>query len=311
MPLALQACEIYQAVHAAAKMTHALQRHARKWSEQSQSKQNNFVDFFTLNFEEETMQRNLWMEMVATAMAVLVLAGCEKNDPASSNENSPIATEDAAESIASAVGSDNGGAMDQLADVAELASISGLHGQDGAVLGKLNEAADIDTSYDPGTGTWTVVISRERGNPDEPYYAAFSRTYMYQFLNKDGDPQKYWLVRNGGQVDTAYTIKFNIVEGTGTHHTPHLSQQLKDLSGSFTATGTNTPLITVNGTYSRSAADTISTRNAVRTLDYTLSLNFIDIKIPRGNHGRQSNQRRSGNYTATATPTRFFVPRRT
>ncbi|MGH7493614.1 MAG: hypothetical protein ACREOO_14650 [bacterium] len=250
------------------------------------------------------MKRNFWMTMAATATAVFILAGCDKNDPASSNENSTMATEDAAESIASAVGSDNGGAMDQLADVAELASIAGIQGQDGAALGKRNEAADVDTSYDPGTGTWTVIISRERGNPDGPYYAAFSRTYTYQFLNKDGQPQKYWRVRNGGQVDTAYTIKFNIVEGTGTHRTPRLSQQLTDLSGAFTATGTNTPLITVNGTYSRSAVDTITTRNAVRTLDYTLSLNFIDIKIPRGTRSIYASQITgtiTGNYTATAT----------
>ena len=250
------------------------------------------------------MLRKLWIRMAAIAMAVFVLAGCDKNDPASSNENATVATEDAAESIASAVGSDNGGAMDQLADIAELASIAGIQGDGGAALGKGEQTADIDTSYDPGTGTWTVVISRERGNPDGPYYAAFSRTYTYQFLNKDGQPQKYWLVRNGGQVDTAYTIKFNIVEGTGTHLTPRLSQQLTDLSGAFTATGTNTPLITINGTYSRSAVDTITTRNSVRTLDHTLSLNFIDIKIPRGPRATYATQITgtiTGNYTATAT----------
>ncbi len=253
------------------------------------------------------MKHAFWMRMAATAMAALVLAGCDKNDPVSSGDNSTMATEDAAESIASAVGSDNGGAMDQLADVVELASITGIQGQEAGALGKAGEAADIDTTYDPGTGMWTVIISRERGNPDGLYYAAFSRTYTYQFLNKDGQPQKYWRVRNGAQIDTAYTIKFNIVEGTGTHHTPRLSQQLTDLSGAFTATGTNTPLLTINGTYSRSAVDTITTRNAVRTLDHTLSLNFIDIKIPRGSRVNFSNQITgtiTGNYTATATFTR-------
>ncbi len=250
------------------------------------------------------MKRNFWMKMRSPLLAVFILAGCDQSDPLSSNDNSPMATEDAAESIASAVGSDNGGAMDQLSDLAELASVAGIQGQEGGALGKLDETADIDTTYDPGTGTWTAVISRERGNPNGVPYASFSRTYTYQFLNKDGQPQKYWRVRNGAQIDTAYTIKLNIVAGTGTHRTRRLSQQLTGLSGAFTATGTNTALITINGTYSRSAVDTVTTRNAVRTLDHTLSLNLIDVKIPRGNRGnfsRQISGTITGNYTATAT----------
>jgi hypothetical protein len=114
-------------------------------------------------------------------------------------------------------------------------------------------------------------------------------------------------VRNGAQIDTAYTIKFNLVEGTGTHRTRRLSQQLTGLSGAFTATGTNTALITINGTYSRSAVDTITTRNAVRTHDHTLSLNFIDVKIPRGNRENfvhQISGTITGNYTAFVTFTR-------
>lgn len=251
------------------------------------------------------MKRNFWMKMTVSALAVFILAGCEKNDPVSSNDESVMATEDAAESIASALGSDNGGAMDQLSDLAELASVTGMQGE--AALGKTGGTAEIDTTYDPVTGTWTAVISRERGNPNGIPYASFSRTYTYQFLNKDGQPQKYWRVRNGAQIDTAYTIKFNIVDGTGIHRTRRLSQELKDLSGAFTATGTNTALITINGTYTRAAADTITTRNAVRTHDHTLSLNFIDVKIPRGRRSDVANQvggTITGNYTATVTFTR-------
>jgi hypothetical protein len=69
------------------------------------------------------MKQNFWMKFMAPALAVFLLAGCDKNDPVSSDENSAIATEDAAESIASAVGSDNGGAMDQLSDVAKPARL--------------------------------------------------------------------------------------------------------------------------------------------------------------------------------------------
>jgi hypothetical protein len=191
------------------------------------------------------------------------------------------ATEDAAESIASAIGAENGGAVDQLGDVIELAGTTGIRAQADYLLGKYsdaNAAAKIDTSYDPATGTWTLKLSRERGNPNGVPYAQISRTYTYQFLNKNGQPQKYWKVG----ADTAYSIKFNIVEGTGTHRTRHLSQQLKSLSGAFIATGVNTRIVTINGTYQRAAADTITTRNAVRTLDYTLSLTFTNVQGPVG-----------------------------
>ncbi|NUM77219.1 hypothetical protein HUU40_22905 [candidate division KSB1 bacterium] len=220
-----------------------------------------------------------------------------------SSNDSLNATEDAAESIASAVGADNGGATDQLSDVIELAGASGLQKPAEVLLGKYSEPntiASIDTSYDPVTGTWTLRLERERGNPNGIPYAEISRTYTYQFLNKNGQPQKYWKVG----ADTAYTIKFNIVEGTGTHRTRRLSQQLTGLSGSFTATGVNTRLVTINGTYFRSAVDTVTTRNAVRTLDHALNLTFTNVQGPRGSRlelSRKISGTVSGTYTAKVT----------
>jgi hypothetical protein len=193
--------------------------------------------------------------------------------------------------------------VDQLSDVIELASVAGIRAQSEYLIGKYsaeNAAAKIDTSYDPATGTWTLKLQRERGNPNGVPYAEISRTYTYQFLNKNGQPQKYWKVG----ADTAYTIKFNIVEGTGTHRTRRLSQKLTGLSGEFTATGVNTRLITVNGSYQRSAVDTVTTRNSVRTLDHTLNLTFTDVKGPRGLRGdvhRNLSGTISGTYDATVT----------
>lgn len=248
------------------------------------------------------MKSKRFAHVLLPALAALALAACQNDDPMSSND-SLNATEDAAESIASAVGADNGGATDQLSDVIELAGTSGLQKPSEVLLGKYSEPnaiASIDTSYDPVTGTWTLRLERERGNPNGIPYAEISRTYTYQFLNKNGQPQKYW--KTG--ADTAYTIKFNIVEGTGTHRTRRLSQELTGLSGNFTATGVNTRLVTINGTYSRSAVDTITTRNAMRTLDHTLNLTFTNVQGPRGSRldlSRKISGTVSGTYTAKVT----------
>jgi len=248
------------------------------------------------------MKSNKLVKFFMPALAALVMIGCEKQDPLSVTEDN-MATEDAAESIASAIGAENGGAVDQLGDVAELASITGIQGQASYLLGKYSEAnalAKIDTSYDPATGTWTLKLNRERGDKNGVPYAQISRTYTYQFLNATGQPQKYWKVG----ADTARTIKFNIVEGTGTHRTQHLSQQLTGLSGNFTATDVQTRLITINGNYQRSAVDTITTREAVRTLDHTLKLTLTEVKVPRGGRGelhRKLSGTISGTYTAKVT----------
>lgn len=248
------------------------------------------------------MKSKRFASLLVPALAALALAACQNDNPVSSND-SLNATEDAAESIASAVGADNGGATDQLSDVIELAGASGLQKPAEVLLGKYSEPntiASIDTSYDPVTGTWTLRLERERGNPNGIPYAEISRTYTYQFLNKNGQPQKYW--KTG--ADTAYTIKFNIVEGTGTHRTRRLSQELTGLSGSFTATGVNTRLVTINGTYFRSAVDTLTTRNAVRTLDHALNLTFTNVQGPRGSRlelSRKISGTISGTYTAKVT----------
>lgn len=243
------------------------------------------------------MKINRFFSLFTAACAALFLAGCEKDSPLAPQDE--MATEDAAESIASAIGADNGGALDQLSDVVELASVPGIQVQANSALYQ-NAGASIDTSYDAANGIWTLKLSRERGNPDGVPYAEISRTYTYQFLNKTGQPQKYYIVG----VDTAYTINFNIVEGTGTHRTRRLSQKLTGLSGSFIATGVNTRLITINGNYERSAVDTITTRNSVRTLDHTLKLTFTNVQVSAGrrfDHTREFTGTISGTYTAFVT----------
>jgi hypothetical protein len=70
------------------------------------------------------MKINRFVSLWTAAFTALILVGCEKDSPVSPQDE--MATEDAAESIASAVGADDGGAMDQLSDIIELASVSGI-----------------------------------------------------------------------------------------------------------------------------------------------------------------------------------------
>lgn len=241
------------------------------------------------------------------AAAVVALTGCRNDTNGPLAES--VATEDAAESVASALGQDNGGALDQLADVTELATASGIsQGSADMKSAALSGVAEIDSTFDAATGTWTITLTRERGAQSGAHYAKITRVYEYRFLNKDGMPQKYWRVPNPGSgIDTAASMTFRIVSGTGEHRTPHLSQRLIAIGGNWTATGLNTDTITINGTYSRSAADTLTTRNSVRTLENALSLNFSNIKAPRGKRSEMAAKATgtiTGTYDATITFTR-------
>ncbi len=73
---------------------------------------------------------------------------------------------------------------------------------------------------------------------------------------------------------------------------------MNSLEGSFVATGTNTDMITVNGTYKRSAADTLTTLKMTRTHQHVLELTISDLTGPRGSHHNLS-QKVSGTITGT------------
>lgn len=70
------------------------------------------------------------------------------------------------------------------------------------------------------------------------------------------------------------------------------------------ATGVNTDTVTLNGTYSRSGGHTITRLDAVRTLDYDLSLEVEELVGPKGSR-RDLSQKISGTvsgeYEALAT----------
>jgi hypothetical protein len=229
---------------------------------------------------------------------VLFLAvSCEKSNPTKSGESSSTidADSDAAECVSSAVGENTGGLMDGVGDLFDLSSgaaFQGLGKTGWTGLTKPGETADVH--YDPSTGLWTVSFSQEYGNPSGIRYAYISRTYTIRFLDKNGQFQRRYITSG----DTAATIEFNILSGSGRHMTLRLSQKLNSLSSSFIATGTNTSTVTINGTYQRAATDTLTTQLAKRTLDYTLNLTVSNLTGPRGSRLNLA-QKISGSITGT------------
>jgi hypothetical protein len=208
--------------------------------------------------------------------------GCQKENPVNPTSSTTV-IDDAAASVATAIGANNGGALDQIGDIATITSAVGLGNEAGAILNKYSADSAfgaVTKSYDSTTGWWTLTLSRHRTGDFGS--AEFNRVYEYQFLDKDGGFQKYWLTG----TDTAYSIHFIIASGSGELQTLHIAHHLVSLSGEWLVTGTNTHVITINtvtgGDYHRVASDTITGENAVRTLNNTLTMKFIGVMVPRG-----------------------------
>ena len=236
---------------------------------------------------------------VGGALVLLVL-GCEKStDPATDTT-----TQDAAESIASAIGEDNGGVLDQLGDLALLCSPSGLQNfsmasANGGSLAKGGQVPDT-LYYDTITGYWTIEVSRERSEMFGLYYANFSRIYEVQFRNSAGQPQQFYVVGS----DTARSVNFRILGGTGYARSPRWNHTLTDILADWTVTNAHTNILTVNGSYSRSAIDTLLTYNGVRAADHALDMTISDVTGPRGNRNNISvatSGQLSGTYAGTIT----------
>jgi hypothetical protein len=246
---------------------------------------------------EKQMKTRSKIALAIVVMAVMVWEGCSKN-PAEPQVNMISVDDDVAASMATTVAENTGGSMDQVNDLLSLTTT--------APLQKSMEADQIEdksTVYDEATGIWTAVISRTRGQVDGAYYAMFSRTYTYQFLDKNGQPQKYYIT-NG---DTARTINFKVLNGEGAHHTPRLSQKLLDVSANYVATGVNTPTVVINGTCKRAATDTMTTAKATRILVHSTELKLEKVTGPRGSRldlSKKVSGTITGTYTANITFTR-------
>ncbi len=232
------------------------------------------------------------VSVVSLAFLLVMLTGCSKENttaPTPDISSSIQASDDIAESVAGAIGEESGGVMDQVADVFELTN--------SIRLGKVTDDGFLDyrqATYDETTATWTLVVQRERGVAGDIPYGYWDRTFTYQFFNTNGETQKYFITED----DTARTIHFNIVEGDGYHKNFRVAHDLKEIQGAFVATNANEELITVNGTYTRAAVDTITTKNFTRISDHVVNLTVTDLVGPKGSR-RNLAEKVSGTITGT------------
>ncbi len=240
------------------------------------------------------MKRNL-ITLSLSALFLIASSGCDSN----TEEAAISANEDVAESLAKLTAEDTGGLVEQAGDVLELASVGDIQAQADLISGK-DWTDIIERSYDDGTGTWTISVTREREDAAGERQFSLHKVYEVQFLNEKGDPQQFYVTSG----DTARAISFVIVEGTISLETPRVSALRDDITGSWMATGVNTDTVTLNGTYSRSGGHTITGLEAVRTLDYNLLLEVEELVGPKGSR-RDLSQKLSGTisgeYEAVAT----------
>jgi hypothetical protein len=247
-----------------------------------------------------------WIPMlIVFSLTVFFVTGCKSNDTSMVNSSQPLsdanATQDALYSVAANVAIDNSGVLEEMSDVLQTASVTGLIDEDNNNMMNFGHShKGVTKTYDSTTGWWTVTVTRHRGNMLGFYYADYSRVYQQQFLNKDGLFQKFYIVPNGSTFDTAYTFNHKITSGIGILKTPKVSHQLTGLSGAWTVTRLNTSVVTLNSTepYVRSVSDTVTRGGAVRTLNGTLTLNFTNIMGPRGG-GLNWHLKTSGTITGT------------
>lgn len=228
--------------------------------------------------------------------SMLVVAGCADDSGVDSQADVVLtANKDISESVSAAIAEDNGGVVDLISDLAAIAG-----GAESLSVAKKAPVGGAFPEYDSATNTWQLHISRERGDTSTPFHASFTRTYRYQFFNQLGEPQKQWLV--GG--DTAYSMQFEIMEGSGQCHTLRYAQCVSAMNGSLMVTGINSDTVIINGTCARTGVDTLTSDQAVRRLQYQLTLAFANVRCLRGPSddvpGQVSGDL-SGNYTATVT----------
>lgn len=216
--------------------------------------------------------------LVGLCALALAATGCDSSsDPADSDLPDGLSTsEDAAAVIAGAVALQSGGALDDVANLA--AEIAGF--ADGRLdPGARPAGCEGERTFDEATQVWTRSIACERGRPDGAFYAAFARTQTFAFFSADGAPVMM-------PADAA-ALDFAIVGGSGVLRSPRASHELTGLGAALAVTGLHDddPLVTVNGDYARSATDTLRTRNAVRTLTYSLALDLEDVTGPARRRG--------------------------
>lgn len=232
-------------------------------------------------------------------------AGCKKSDTVT-GDNSQTTTvsddvSDAVDAVSDALASNNGGAMDQVNDVLEIAGGVGVGGSE-SLTKAYGDTTIVSRQYDSATVSWTTFLMRQKSSLPL-YFGYWTRTYSIQF-RANGKPQKFRAPVGGSVADTI--IHRIVATGcTGYFWTPRLVHHLASLSGDWTASNTNTDTVTINGSYNRSGIDTLKVAaRSGAVVNRTISLTFVDVKGPRGlrrDRSAATSGRITGIYTATVT----------
>ena len=236
-------------------------------------------------------------------LAAAFIAGCKKNDSNPVTNSATVTPSDdvadAADAVSDALASNNGGAMDQVNDVFEIAGGVGV----GGALEKTNGDNVINGAvYNDSTMSWTMTLIKGDSLLSPAYYSYWTRVYWLQF-RANGKPQKF-RVTNGVAADTILH-QLDSLGSTGYFRTPRLVHHLVSISSNWIASNTNTDTVTINGTYRWSGIDTIkaATRNG-RVLNRIISLTFVNVEGPKGARLARS-EKTSGtiivDYSATVT----------
>ena len=224
---------------------------------------------------------------ITLLIAGSIFTGCKKNDNPVTDET-VVTTDEVAYAVSDALASNNGGAIDQVNDVFEIAGGAGVGG--GEALGKAYGDSTL-LKFNANDTSWSLYIYRARA------IGWWSRTYWHQFIGSNGKAQQS---RVG-----AVTVKHKIVSGSGHFQTLRLIHDLTSLSSNWTANLNADTTVTINGTYARSGRDSVilGTRKGSKFVS-ALSLTFTDVKGPRGsrmNRSEKTSGKIEGVHTATVT----------
>ncbi len=253
---------------------------------------------------------------VLVALILLGVTGCRKNSTGPVVDSSLSSNQDAAQSIANAVGEDNGGVTDQMGDIADATGSSGITANVGAAwlndgLLKTSEtsADTIVKTFNTSDTSWTISVTRNRVGLFGRQ-AGFTRTYYLKFIDQNGIALPRYMTQTT-PADTASTILFKVLNGTGYTKTRFVSTHLLSITSDFVVTGANTSTITVNGTFTRTGTDTVVTLAGERVLNYTLAATLTNVtgpKTPRymmmAGTPRATGGTITGTYTAAVTVVR-------
>ena len=250
---------------------------------------------------------------IATAVLAVLIGGtgCKKNSTAPVVNTGVTSSQDAAQSIANAVGEDNGGVTDQMGDVADATGSAGISANVGAaspeesLMKSVVTAGDsVSKTFNASDTSWTIYVSRSRVGLFGRQ-AGFTRTYYMKFIDQNGLALLRYITATS-PADTASTIIFMALNGSGYTITRFVSTHLLSITSDFTVTGANTSVITLNGTFSRTGTDTIKTATGERALNYTLVGTLQNVtrpRIPRYTLGPTIRRATGGTITGTYTAT--------